>query len=550
MNQTVTQSKFFNSDELTECKYNQLYNFALQLRNHKQNISIEFNKNVEYYLEMGKFGFITYMRKKFPGLISGYFDGSLYGQIFDSYKNRYEQFVSKIKFVYRKFQEFQLYKKDCKSGKKGTLNYIKYKNKTTDLSQTLTYLAKCDKPLDINYLVNKLQNPNTLNKHQIQKYNSIIKCINKFGYERLWNLAQRKRNRILSQYKEPINFTSLTFDGEVKRKTCILRNKNHRSKISTFASITIPINNKLAIIDIPIKYSSKYHGPRTNYFKKPNKSGCCSYFYKIMFDEYNKEVIFQYCLTNVQKEIPCNKTNFVGVDVNVKNNLFALSDGSVYDYDRKLISDYIDELNKVDKLKKQAKLQKTPYQVSRKRQHMLNKFQDSIKHMNERLISDVCKDLVTKGFDHVVLENLDNSFSKSYVKNNEFDEKYNRLNHILRIGSIKEQFKSIALKYGISVSFVQAEYTSQLCPICGSIHKENRLNQEEFCCCECGYSANADFNAASNIKNRVEQTVFANSLLNKQSDGSYLPKNLTHEQVCDKIHKGVIQLLKQKSYKT
>ena len=46
---------------------------------------------------------------------------------------------------------------------------------------------------------------------------------------------------------------------------------------------------------------------------------------------------------------------------------------------------------------------------------------------------------------------------------------------------------------------VDPKYTSQTCFNCKHVAKENRRTQAKFECVECGYVANADFNAASNI---------------------------------------------------
>lgn len=43
-------------------------------------------------------------------------------------------------------------------------------------------------------------------------------------------------------------------------------------------------------------------------------------------------------------------------------------------------------------------------------------------------------------------------------------------------------------------------YTSQCCSACGYVDKDNRKKQAEFVCLACGYSENADLNAAKNIR--------------------------------------------------
>ncbi len=47
---------------------------------------------------------------------------------------------------------------------------------------------------------------------------------------------------------------------------------------------------------------------------------------------------------------------------------------------------------------------------------------------------------------------------------------------------------------------VNPAYTSQRCSACGHTTKENRESQAVFCCRSCGFSANADVNAAINIR--------------------------------------------------
>lgn len=49
---------------------------------------------------------------------------------------------------------------------------------------------------------------------------------------------------------------------------------------------------------------------------------------------------------------------------------------------------------------------------------------------------------------------------------------------------------------------VSPEYTSQTCNVCGHISKENRKSQSRFKCEACGHTANADVNAAKNIRDR------------------------------------------------
>ena len=62
----------------------------------------------------------------------------------------------------------------------------------------------------------------------------------------------------------------------------------------------------------------------------------------------------------------------------------------------------------------------------------------------------------------------------------------------------------LKLKGGILIK-VNPQHTSQTCPQCGHISKDNRKEQEIFKCVKCGYEANADHNAAQNILRRAGQ---------------------------------------------
>ncbi|MFZ1947109.1 MAG: transposase [bacterium] len=52
------------------------------------------------------------------------------------------------------------------------------------------------------------------------------------------------------------------------------------------------------------------------------------------------------------------------------------------------------------------------------------------------------------------------------------------------------------------VEKVNPAYTSQTCNACGHVDKDSRKNQAEFVCTACGRQANADVNAARNIRDR------------------------------------------------
>jgi len=59
---------------------------------------------------------------------------------------------------------------------------------------------------------------------------------------------------------------------------------------------------------------------------------------------------------------------------------------------------------------------------------------------------------------------------------------------------------------GVPVKKVDPRNTSRKCSHCGYIDKANRTSQAAFSCCQCGYSLNADLNAAINLAGVLSTT--------------------------------------------
>jgi IS605 OrfB family transposase len=55
---------------------------------------------------------------------------------------------------------------------------------------------------------------------------------------------------------------------------------------------------------------------------------------------------------------------------------------------------------------------------------------------------------------------------------------------------------------GVPVVLIDPRNTSRTCSACGHCEKANRRSQSEFVCKQCGYSTNADWNAAKNIRDK------------------------------------------------
>src|SRR5262249_27445307 len=68
---------------------------------------------------------------------------------------------------------------------------------------------------------------------------------------------------------------------------------------------------------------------------------------------------------------------------------------------------------------------------------------------------------------------------------------------------LKQFFAYKARRAGVPLIEVDPRYSSQTCSRCGHCERANRRTQEKFECLCCGFQANADYNAALNLKARA-----------------------------------------------
>lgn len=510
-------TKMFVSDDLTRLKYSELYSHAVNTRDLKNKVSEFVSRNLLRYLDINKFQFITEMREVFKNQVDSSFDKHAYVAVIDCYQNKFGAIRKGLTFEKVTYSHCEQYKRDTKNHKKGDFKRVVNEHKSTRLSICLSYLARYGNENTVEYIQSQVA---TCDEKKREYYRSILDCIGKFGFVRLMALSMQKRTHAIAKYSvHPIEFKSLTFSGRSRKKKFLDWNKNYNSEINVFVSLS---GFSRKSMDIPVRFAKDYHGRMQEYMKPSN-----DYEYTIVFNERKKSVSVNLCKDG-ERFIPDAGNSLIGIDVNCKHNLFSLSNETTYDYDRQLLKDYCKLVLGVDDRKKKDK----EYQPCKRIQWKLDTLKRKMIKSEQNLIASMCKRLSQDGYNHIVMEDLDNGFGRCYVsdKDNE-DINYNRKVKFLGLSSLKNEVEHIARKYGIALSTVQASYTSRMCPVCGCIEDENRPDQETFCCVECGHSANADFNAAVNIRNRVGEAVLRNRLLKPLDNGAYEPRKLKREKV-------------------
>ena len=199
-----------------------------------------------------------------------------------------------------------------------------------------------------------------------------------------------------------------------------------------------------------------------------------------------------------------NSTSAVGIDMGV-TKFVTLSDGS-----------HLKPLNAFRKHEKRLAIEQR--KLSRKVKFSANWQKQKVKIQKlHTLIANCRKDYlhkashqISKNHAMVMIEDLRVSNMSKSAKGNAEEHGKNvkaksGLNKsILDQGwhEFRRQLEYKQLWNGGLVVAVPAQYTSQTCPCCGNVSRDNRKTQAHFECVECGYTNNADIVGALNILER------------------------------------------------
>ena len=356
--------------------------------------------------------------------------------------------------------------------------------------------------------------------------------------------------------------------NKYKRQTRIQRKLKGKDLKVLKTNALIKINLGKKRYDLPIRLSDKYH---TDILLKTIAQSYCGnnkimrqFTNIIQIDEFKKEIVIKFAVRVKKSPQPDSMNKILGVDTNVKNNFFYCSNGKRFIAKKKLVK-YIVDIDKKLKEAKNNKFKKQELEIKNnnnlnrkekaeklnelKSKRVFNKKERYVALKNNRrkkalmdyMTSQLCRYAKSKGYDQIVIEDLQFVLSKCYTTNKEFEVNYNDLFSILHLRELKQVIPRIANrpKYFLSVSITPASYTSQTCNICGYIDKNNRPNQHTFKCKNCGHTDNADFNAAKNIRDRIVNPVLRSFLHDKQSGKQYTfePKRIKYKQIKSMLNK-------------
>lgn len=238
---------------------------------------------------------------------------------------------------------------------------------------------------------------------------------------------------------------------------------------------------------------------------------------KLLYDQKKKMWKLNLCYEikgHTVSNLDPNK--ILGIDLGVHYPLVASVSG---EYDSfKIKGGEIEHFRKSIEVRKRSLLEQTKYcgdgrighGRKKRTEPALNigdkiaRFRDTANHKYSRALVDYA---VRKGCGTIQMEDLTGITARS--------------EHFLKQWSyydLQTKIENKAAEAGIKVVYIDPKYTSQRCSKCGYIHKDNRPTQENFKCINCGFQANADYNASQNIGTKNIDKIIAKELKNSSAN--------------------------------
>ena len=508
----------YKTFKLNKSKYELLEVYAIEAKNFRNVVSEIIYNNYRqkiFYREIGEYDFHRKLKylNKFTKISAADCQRAI-SDVYTKYKTNLDVFIKKhykismYSHPYRFLFNYMVrYFKDQKSfedflekkylEEKKELAKILKQNKelTCDEFRSLyfyTYLRK---------IYNDIKAKNFFKGQTNLNFISFVRCTQDF--------IIKKMNKV--------TYKSLTFNhtNVLTKKIPAILEKSHIKLTNAVIHINLP---KIAIIDLPVRHSKKYHGTFKDYKYFLNKStGQKQYLIQISFDEIKKEVKIT-LVRDIKKNVSDLKDKqILGVDVNTKHNIFALSNYETQKIDKKLVKKIVREKKKLKKIQSQRDKLKLPKEYSKRQKRI----QDKINKQVAYLQNYACHLLLKNHKNSIlVMENLERNLKKCKINNSQYEEElnYNDLFSLLKIYSMKDVVIRMSGNYNVNVVLVNPDFTSQMCLKCGHISKNNRKSQETFCCEKCNHKNNADINAAKNIKGRFTNPKFKEELQKEVAD--------------------------------
>lgn len=310
--------------------------------------------------------------------------------------------------------------------------------------------------------------PSALSNQCIRDAKSVVKKHYKRCHEAvIKNRKKKSRNLMVKAPKLPV----------LKKLCCYINNQNFKISGDSI-SFPVMVDGKSKRISVRVNMTDRQKGLFSN-----TKLGTMRIVVK-------GHTLIAQIVYEVTEPDMLEEGNGMGVDLGIKCPAVSYTcDGNIKFYGNGRRNKYIRRHYKY--LRK--KLQKSKKMKAVKR--INDKEQRIMKDIDHKVSHDIVENAVSHNVKVMKLEQLQNIRSTAGTSR--------KNNHSLHTWSFYRLAQFIVYKArlaGISVEFVNPAYTSQKCPVCGSIHHANDRNYT----CECGFHIHRDVLGAMNICSSTE----------------------------------------------
>ena len=482
---SITKSYRLTSKYANKGKRELIYRIFDEVYEFKNEMSEYIYSNLSKLLSEPK-GFISNYRKWNSNLLPAHTIQTLFSDITKLYINHVKQIVNNsIKKIHIQDIRFSKRKKQ----------YV-FEFKNTAICKLIKYLVKIQsKKLDF---IKSISDVNIAKAGLFDVWNNLDDKKKEIVIKIVNSRIKRIRKRIKKiQFKNgTFRLTNTGYSFEI-----IIDESNTKFKVF------LKLRLKNYVVFLPLLIDLDEKNPRTK-----------AYFEKILNGELNKQIflIDRHNVKNtkklffaISKEETLTFSDFgriVGCDVNLTSEKFIVcSNGDVCEFDESIMQEFLAFITKID--------EKGYQNLTNKEKRKLRKLTNKVKWYIDYQIARLINTLKDKGYTDIVLEDLE-LFNNGKFAINLFGYKLklNRFVRFLHLTGLKERFKQIAHNRGVRVHLTKASYTSQQCPNCGHIDKNNRKSQSKFKCTNCGYTHDADHNASINILLRYLNNTYKEKL--------------------------------------
>ena len=280
--------------------------------------------------------------------------------------------------------------------------------------------------------------------------------------------------------------------SQSSRKKAI-KPKDSLVPIHTISTIWKATGREVGYIIVPLAYE-KWH--EEVFLKRAieNPSSVRSAFLSYKNGEYFLHVAFEFEADKIEHD------TLLGIDRGIIN-LAALT---VIDYKGNIIYQEEYSGNELERIQDSLMLKRQLYQQVGKNLYG-NKKEKRITDQHIHILANHIVEVATRYKSQVIMEDLKRLNYKGYKGKLSTKKALKTMNR--RLSRVPYNKLLNILNYKLPLAglnkpkLVKARYTSQECPICGEISRDNRRGLN-FKCLKCGYEANADLNGSHNIARR------------------------------------------------